>query len=222
MARMVLSDTTSKQSTRSRSAHHEVRVHVDASALDGAGGGSDLPMPTVRRLTCDGALVAVVDGPDGRPLNVGRRQRTVTTAIKRALDARDRGCVFPGCHHERFLDAHHVEHWADGGETGLDNLMLLCASHHRLVHEGGFTIERHTNGTRYFARPDGRPVESALPSTAPVEGKAEWNDLVVEETSGVYQVGTFRGKRAASSPASACRIRPRHASSSTVTLDDLS
>jgi predicted restriction endonuclease len=61
---------------------------------------------------------------------------------ERALKARDKTCTFPGCHHQQFVDAHHNQHWSAGGETSLDNLVLLCSQHHKLVHEGGFTIER--------------------------------------------------------------------------------
>jgi hypothetical protein len=74
------------------------------------------------------------------------------------LRSRDKGCAFPGCHHTRFVDAHHIEHWSAGGETKLDNLMLLCSQHHKLVHEGGFSIERDYQNRWFFKRPDGRAV----------------------------------------------------------------
>ncbi len=72
--------------------------------------------------------------------------------------ARDRGCSFPGCHHTSFVDAHHIKHWSAGGETSLDNLMLLCSQHHKLIHEGGFTIQRDYQDHWFFQRPDGRAV----------------------------------------------------------------
>jgi hypothetical protein len=100
----------------------------------------------------------MTDGEDGEPLNVGRQQRTVTTAIKRALWARDGGCSFPGCTHTRFVDAHHVKHWSQGGETSVANTMLLCSAHHRLVHEGGYTIRKDARDRWYFRRPDGRAI----------------------------------------------------------------
>lgn len=95
---------------------------------------------------------------DGEPLSVGRKTRTVPAATRRALRSRDRGCRFPGCEHRRFVDAHHIEHWARGGETALENLVELCRHHHRLVHEGDFTIERR-DGQIVFRRADGRSVE---------------------------------------------------------------
>ncbi|MFX3657639.1 MAG: DUF222 domain-containing protein [bacterium] len=161
MARQVLAGDNGDASgaTASSSAEgRQVVVHVDAAALSGAGGESDLPLPTVRRLCCDGAVVPVIE-KQGRPLDVGRRQRIVPTAMKRALVARDRGCTFPGCHHQRFLEAHHVHHWADGGDTRLDNLLLLCSAHHTLIHDGGFSVLRRPDGSYCFLRPDGRPVE---------------------------------------------------------------
>ena len=94
----------------------------------------------------------------GNPQSVGRKTRTVPTAIKRALWARDRGCRFPGCGHTRFVDAHHIRHWSAGGETALGNLLLLCTRHHRLVHEGGFRIEKDYRDRWFFKRPDGRAV----------------------------------------------------------------
>jgi hypothetical protein len=74
------------------------------------------------------------------------------------LRTRDRGCAFPGCTSRRFLDAHHIEHWARGGATDVDNLIHLCGAHHRLLHEGGFHVERHPAGKLAFRRPDGRRI----------------------------------------------------------------
>ena len=117
--------------------HYQVVVHVDEKSLRGGMGRSDLPIETVKRLTCDGSVVTVVEDERGTPLDVGRKQRTVSTPLKRALWSRDRGCSFPGCHNTRYVDAHHIHHWADGGDTSLENLTLLCTHHHTLLHEGG-------------------------------------------------------------------------------------
>ncbi|MCH7822551.1 MAG: DUF222 domain-containing protein [Proteobacteria bacterium] len=140
--------------------NYQVTVHVDRSALTNGDGRSSLPIESVKRLCCDGDTVVIVENEDGEPLSVGRKTRTVPTAIKRALYARDKGCVFPGCRHSRFVDAHHIKHWSAGGETSLENLMLLCSRHHRLVHEGGFRIERDYRNRWFFKRPDGRAVPS--------------------------------------------------------------
>lgn len=144
--------------TRNTSDDYLVTIHVDQSALATGNGRSNLPIESVKRLCCDGHAVVIGEDESGEPLNIGRKTRTVPTAIKRALIARDKGCAFPGCHHTRFVDAHHIEHWSAGGETSLDNLMLLCSRHHKLVHEGGFTLQRDYQNRWFFKRPDGRAI----------------------------------------------------------------
>ena len=99
--------------------------------------GAVLGPDAVRRIACDASVVRVVLDPAGQPLDVGRRTRVVPPAIRTALTVRDRGCVHPGCDRgPQWTDAHHVRHWAEGGSTSLDNLVLLCRHHHRAVHEG--------------------------------------------------------------------------------------
>jgi Domain of unknown function (DUF222)/HNH endonuclease len=146
---------------------YQVVVHADAAALAGdePGGrcelddGSPLAIETARRLACDASLVQMLER-DGQPLRIGRKTRTIPPALRRALNSRDRGCRFPGCGSRRFLDAHHIEHWADGGSTDLDNLVHLCGYHHRLLHEGGYRITRTPGGGIAFHRRDGRPIEA--------------------------------------------------------------
>ena len=136
-----------------------VTVHVDQSALAGGDGRSGLPIESVKRLCCDSHAVDINEGDDGEPLCVGRKSRTVPAAIQRAVRSRDSECcTFPGCKNRRFLNCHHVEHWSNGGETSLDNLMLLCTRHHTLVHEGGFRIEKDYQDRWFFVRPDGIAV----------------------------------------------------------------
>ena len=131
------------------------------SVLDEAG-GIHVSAETARRLACDAATVTMHHGPAGEVLDVGRRTRTISPALRRALAARDGHCRFPGCQARR-VDAHHVEHWAHGGATALDNLVLLCRRHHRAVHEGGFRVALGAAGDVRFVRPDGRPLEEAPP-----------------------------------------------------------
>jgi hypothetical protein len=138
--------------------HYQLVVHVDEAALRGGLGRSDLPIDTVKRLACDGSVVVVTEDDHGTPLAVSRKQRLVSTPLKRALWSRDRGCTFPGCPNRRYIDAHHIRHWADGGETSLENLTLLCSHHHRALHEGRFAIRRDTLGAIYFQRADGRVI----------------------------------------------------------------
>ncbi len=126
----------------------EVVVHVREEVLaEGTGAtaavledGTRVPAETLRRVACDCATRPVVIDGAGIPIDVGRRKRTVTPALRRALAVRDGCCRYPGCADRAWLDAHHVEHWLHGGATEMKNLMLLCSFHHRLVHEGGFSI----------------------------------------------------------------------------------
>jgi len=153
------------QATRTGGDRHQVLVHVDVATLagtDDAGrceldDGAPLAAETARRLACDASIVRLLER-DGRPLSVGRKTRSIPPALRRALTSRDRGCRFPGCGSRRFVDAHHIEHWARGGATDLDNLVQLCGAHHRLLHEGGYRIERQPDGRLTFHRPDGRRI----------------------------------------------------------------
>jgi hypothetical protein len=138
--------------------HYQVVVHADAESFKGGFGRVDLPVDTVKRLLCDCSMVVVAEDVDGSPLDVGRKQRTVSTPLKRALYARDRGCTFPGCQRKRYLDGHHLKHWINGGETSAANMTLLCTHHHRLHHEGGFSIVREADGTLRFVTADGRSI----------------------------------------------------------------
>ncbi len=141
---------------------HQIVVHVDHARLrQHAAGrcelddGPAIPVETARRLACDSSVVTIVEDDDGEPLDVGRRTRSIPPALRRALNARDRGCRFPGCTHTRFVDGHHIHHWAHGGETKLSNLVSLCRFHHRQVHEGRIAIERLDDGAWRFVRPGG-------------------------------------------------------------------
>jgi hypothetical protein len=149
----------------------EFVVHVDAESLAGdriadrceVEDGPALAPETARRLGCDAALVRIVE-KDGKPMTVSRRKRLISPALRRALRSRDGGCRFPGCDHKRFIHAHHVQHWARGGPTTINNLVQLCSFHHRLVHEGGFRVERAGRSSFRFRRPDGRVINPSGPS----------------------------------------------------------
>ena len=158
-------------------------VHVDAAALASDGKGrSDLedgPVishETARRLGCDADVVAQVE-QDGLPLSVGRKRRTVPPALRRLLEARDSDtCCFPGCERTRHLQAHHRRHWADGGETSLDNLVLLCFHHHRFVHEGGYTVEADGAGRLCF-----RSRHGVLTANLPPRPPPAWAGQLLAE-----------------------------------------
>jgi hypothetical protein len=134
-------------------------VHVGASDLvAGTGcaeieGGPLLDVETARRLGCDARVQLAVDG-----VGVGRTTRRVPPWLSRQVRHRDKGCRFPGCERTRWTHAHHLVHWAQGGPTDLDNLVLLCSFHHRLVHEGGWRIAGHPGRKLTFLHPDGTPL----------------------------------------------------------------
>ena len=167
---------------------HQIVIHVDAETFrDDAAGrceieeGPSVSAETSRRLACDASVVMILENERGDPLNVGRKTRTIPSALRRALNARDRGCRFPGCTHKRFVDAHHIQHWAKGGETKLSNLVSLCDFHHRKVHEGLVCVEVLDDGALRFTQPNGRVLESA----APLHG--DWKQLpILHEQRGIH------------------------------------
>jgi Domain of unknown function (DUF222)/HNH endonuclease len=157
---------------------YQVVVHVDAETLaadaDGRCAleeGQPLAAETARRLACDASVIALREREDGSVLSLGRKRRTVSPALRRALAARDRGCRFPGCDRTRFVDAHHVEHWARGGETSLANLVLLCRRHHRLVHERGYTLEVAADGGAEFRNQYGVVIPNVPPRSPPTSSE---------------------------------------------------
>lgn len=119
-----------------------ITVHADIDALKGHGGGLHetadgvvLDTESVRQLACDASVSRVVFGPDSEVLDVGRKTRVIPAGLRRAVVARDRHCVAPGCGRKAgWCDVHHIVSWADGGETVIDNLILLCRYHHTQVH----------------------------------------------------------------------------------------
>ncbi|HEY1330771.1 MAG TPA: DUF222 domain-containing protein, partial [Actinomycetota bacterium] len=119
---------------------------------------------TARRIACDASVARIVLGPRSEPLDVGRRTPVVPAGMRRAVVARDGHCRFPGCDRpESWCDAHHVVHWADGGVTGLGNLVLMCRRHHRMVHgSGGFRLALE-GGEPVFRRCDGSVLEDRAP-----------------------------------------------------------
>jgi hypothetical protein len=167
---------------------HQVVVHVDEDALAGRGGGCELAdgpalsAETARRLSCDGSVVELRERK-GKPLSIGRKRRSVPPALRRALRRRDHGCRFPGCERQRFVDAHHIEHWMRGGETSLDNLVLLCRRHHRLVHEGGYGVERLPQGKLRFLDPYGIPIlDSPRPPPGGIDALLAHNHEIGADT----------------------------------------
>jgi hypothetical protein len=141
--------------------------------------GPHVSAETSRRIACDCSVVGIRESENGEPLAIGRKTRSIPPAMRRALRMRDEGCRFPGCTNDRFVDGHHIEHWADGGETGLDNLVLLCRRHHHLVHEGGFNCEKTASGELIFK--DQRNTPMPHWSLLPTVGDDDINDWLDRE-----------------------------------------
>ncbi|MGE0159009.1 MAG: DUF222 domain-containing protein [Gemmatimonadales bacterium] len=156
--------------------------------------GTRVSPETSRRLACDAGLVRMRHGQDGQILDVGRKTRTVPPALRRALEARDRGCRFPGCG-LRFTDGHHVRHWADDGETSLANMLLLCSYHHMLVHEGGWRVEWWGSGRPAFLGPRGQMLFEGRWQSP--ELGADAAEALIEEnrTRGIEPDGQTAGAR---------------------------
>jgi hypothetical protein len=116
--------------------------------------GEPLTADAARRIACDAQILPVMLGGQGQILDVGRSRRVATGALRRALVVRDQGCAFPDCDRPpRWCAAHHVRPWAQGGPTDLDNLVLLCGEHHRLVHEGDWEVRQSPDKRPEFIPP---------------------------------------------------------------------
>jgi Domain of unknown function (DUF222)/HNH endonuclease len=116
--------------------------------------GDRVSPATVRRLACDAQIMPVVLDGASQVLDAGRSRRLATGPLRRALVVRDRGCSFPACDRPpRWCDGHHVRPWSAGGRTRLDNLVLLCRHHHRLIHDGDWTVRIGTDGLPEFLPP---------------------------------------------------------------------
>ena len=167
---------------------HQIVVHVAEETLRDRKAvccefedGPSMAAETARRFACDASVVHLTENEDGEPLNVGRKTRTISAPLRRVLNARDKGCRFPGCANKRYIDAHHVVHWANGGETKPSNLVSLCRFHHRAVHEGGFRIEMLDDGALRFVKPDGEAVDNVAPGYTQPPG--DWTKMPEGKTN---------------------------------------
>jgi len=134
--------------------------------------GQSLSAAAVRLLACDTTVIPIVLGAASEPLDVGRATRTIPVGIRRALTARDEQCAFPGCDRPpRWADAHHIQHWADGGPTSLENLVLLCGHHHDVIHHTRWTVTID-DGQPSFRSPPGRAPRATAPTTSGITARA--------------------------------------------------
>ncbi|WP_146771087.1 HNH endonuclease signature motif containing protein [Prauserella muralis] len=142
----------------------ELKQGIGRGLLDGH---LDLSAAQIRRMACDCRAAPMVFGTRGDILDVGRTTRTVPRRIRRALIRRDGGCTFPGCDRKpKWCQAHHVLHWIDGGPTALWNLVLLCETHHRLIHHSGWDITLIDGAAHYvppgYLDPERAPRRNTL------------------------------------------------------------
>jgi hypothetical protein len=137
-----------------------VVVHASLEALSGRRNaeteqGAVMPPEALQRLACDARIQVVAEDDAGDAIALGRTKREPSASMMRQLRHRDRGCRFPGCGSAAFANAHHIVWWSRGGATDLDNLLLICGFHHRLIHEHGWTVERADDGRVRWFRADG-------------------------------------------------------------------
>ncbi|TMK16953.1 MAG: DUF222 domain-containing protein [Actinobacteria bacterium] len=158
-----------------------VVVHArlgDLVGTDGAAeveGGGRIHPETARRLLCDARVQTVLEDASGEPVRLGRLSREPTPAMMRQLRYRDVECRFPGCGARRFTQAHHIVWWKEGGPTDLDNLVLVCFFHHKLVHELGWSLLRERDGSVEWRKPDGNPY---VPFVTSPKGRKPGSALV--------------------------------------------
>jgi len=127
----------------------ETSTHINAG-ISHLEDGPHVSAETSRRIACDCSRIPLLEDDHGEPRPSAANPARFRLPYRRALRARDEGCRFPGCTHKYFIDGHHIRHWADGGETSLNNLVQLCRRHHRMVHEGGVSCERMPDGRIAF------------------------------------------------------------------------
>jgi hypothetical protein len=143
-----------------------VVVHAQLDGLEANTGGCEIQdgpavdPDTARRLLCNATVQTIVEDHAGRVIGVGRASREPSAWMIRQIRYRDRECRFPACGSRRFTEAHHLKWWRHGGSTDLDNLLLICSFHHRLVHEHGWSVAVARDGTMRWFRPDGAPHRS--------------------------------------------------------------
>ena len=135
---------------------------ADSACIDQ--GHRFLSLEVARRLACDASLTRVLEDDAGNVLDIGRRSRIIPRAMAHALRIRDGGCRYPGCCQRTRVDAHHIKHWAEGGETSMENLVRLCRFHHGLLHKGEYRLHREMTGELVFTnRRNERIVQSFCP-----------------------------------------------------------
>jgi Domain of unknown function (DUF222)/HNH endonuclease len=135
-------------------------------------GGPAIHPETARRLACNARVQTLMEDVGGEPIRLGRISREPSAALMRQLRYRDVECRFPGCGARQFTQAHHIVWWGDGGRTDLDNLLLVCFFHHKLVHEHGWTVHRDADGHVSWSRADGSRYRAGPTPQGAIEARA--------------------------------------------------
>jgi hypothetical protein len=188
-AEVILEALSRELEDRSDASRATVVLHVTDSALregstepgahlDAGPETISVANETARRVACDSVVEVLVETEDGVPLRMGRRTRKAPPRLWRLLKDRDRHCQAPGCSRTLGMHSHHIQHWIDGGKTNLDNLLLLCTVHHRMLHEHGWTIRGEKGELRFYDR-HGIQV---TPNRAPPLDPAIRDRLIVSTT----------------------------------------
>ncbi|XOV88800.1 MAG: DUF222 domain-containing protein [Pseudomonadota bacterium] len=148
-----------------------VHVNLNAANIDtkieggvalNTGRGSFLHPELVKKLACDASIRTLLEDDAGQVISIGRKSRIIPRNMAIALKQRDRGCRYPNCHQQHWTDAHHIRHWADGGETSLDNLITLCRFHHTGLHRGDYIIDKQDGEVRFLDR-FGHEIQRVIP-----------------------------------------------------------
>ena len=164
-----------------------INVDVDTAGRLGTGESEDgafFSSDVMERVMCDSRLQVVIHDKDGQPLGVGRTSRSTPQWLHHRLAARDPECRFPGCQNTKFLQNHHAHWWTRGGPTDLENLERYCPVHHRLFHEGGWTVRGKASGNLEFVRPDGKVIREGPPPLDYDVKKWLWEDVMGFDVSG--------------------------------------
>jgi hypothetical protein len=172
------------RATNSLGEKYQVFLHINANAasLDWKVSQADhcsvdhrsfLAPEVAKRLACDASLTTVLEDDQGNTLNIGRRSRIVPRAMSHALRIRDAGCRYPGCTQNHYTDSHHIKHWAQGGETSMENLVTLCRFHHGLLHKGAYRLARDEAGDLVFTNSRNEAISQSFYPQFPSEAHAD-------------------------------------------------
>lgn len=142
--------------------------------------GTTISNPTLQRLACDARLQLVLEDPHSGTVGVGRTTRSIPPWLARVVRVRDGGCRFPDCNRTRWVQIHHLVHWADGGPTDLYNLITLCGYHHRLVHLSGWRISGNPEGEITWIAPWGEPYHQLRVGIPGIEYAREVRKLLAQ------------------------------------------